>query len=264
MEIPLETFLVMASRSDYFLRMQDYEDRLQDRVDTKTITVDLPKVTFATESNLTVLMQWLQEPKQSMTTIENIPFVTIITAAEYFVIESLRKWIGVTYFRAKPAAVAKSILWIKRFKHVLDTDSFVWYLLEASNEYEVSYSDLLLWKEDNTWKSAYKKLVKFLRRGRDKKRYRTKWCINRNCAYCAKTVNIDTRNLKDNRGNYNLYALYLRCDVCGHTNRHRIRGRIQGCKCLPYCSMRIVPGLMEIVLQADKTIVVSDVCPLHK
>ena len=170
MEVPLEAFLIMASRSEYFLRMQDYKDRLQDRVNTKTIHVDLPKVPFATEDNLILLMQWLQEPKQSMSTIENMPFVTIITAAEYFVIESLRKWIGVTFFRAKPAATAKSILWIKRFKHVLDTDSFVLYLLDACEEYEVSYSDLMLWKEDNAWKSAYKKLVKFLRRGRDKKK----------------------------------------------------------------------------------------------
>jgi hypothetical protein len=57
MEIPLDTFLLMASGSEYFLKMQDFEDRLQERVNTKTIKVDIPLVPFANSEDMIAIME---------------------------------------------------------------------------------------------------------------------------------------------------------------------------------------------------------------
>ena len=62
MEIPLDKSLLMASRSEYFLKMQVFDDRLQDRVNTKSIKVEIPKVPFASEVDMLAILEWLQQP----------------------------------------------------------------------------------------------------------------------------------------------------------------------------------------------------------
>ena len=77
------------------------------------------------------------------------------------------------------------------------------YLTAAGKEFGLAYSDLKSWNENSGWKDAYKKLVKYLRRGRDSKRYREKWYVTHECDYCDLAAIVDSKNYKDNRGNYN-------------------------------------------------------------
>jgi hypothetical protein len=193
-----------------------------------------------------------------------MPFVTLISAAEYFMLNDLRKWISKTYFNGKPAATAKSILWINRYRHAIDLTYYTMYLTTSSKEFGLPYSDLKSWNENSGWNDAYRKLLKYLRRSRDSKRCREKWCVTRNCEYCDKGVTIDCRNYKDNRGNYNFYALYLTCEVCQRLNRYILRPRVEGCRCINHCTYHVTPGEQDNRRKADKTFVMGNRCPIHK
>ena len=135
MDIPLDNFILMADRSEYFLQMQSFEDRLQERVNTKSIWIDIPNVPFATTDQMQAVIEWLQEPKQTMSKIENMPFVTLTSTAEFLMIKSLREYVCETYFKGKPAATAKSILWINRYKHVIDLKYYTMYLTTAGKDF---------------------------------------------------------------------------------------------------------------------------------
>jgi hypothetical protein len=241
MEIPLDNFILMGDRSEYFCQMQSFEDRLRERVITKTIWTDLPQVPFATTEQMTAIIEWLQETKPKTSTIENLPFVTLTSAAEFLMINSLREFVCETCFKGTPATTAKSILWLNRFKHIVDLKYYTMYLTTAGKWFGLPYSDLKSWNENSGWKDAYKKLVKYLRRGRDSKRYREKWYVTHECDKCGLTAIVDSKNYKDNRGNYNFYALWVMCKTKNCENYYRIilRPRVEGCRCIIYQTYHI-------------------------
>jgi hypothetical protein len=206
MDIPLDKFILMGDRSEYFCQMQSFEDSLRERVTTKTIWTDLPQVPFATVEQMTAIIEWLHETKPKLSTIENMPFVTLISAAEYLMINTLREYVHITYFKGTPATTAKSIVWLNKYKHIVDMQYYTKYLTTAGEWYGLPYSGLITWNEKGDWKVTYKKLVQYLRRGRDGIRYREKWYVTHECHNCAKEVVVDGKNYKDNMGYYRFWG----------------------------------------------------------
>jgi len=244
--------------------MQSFEDRLRERVNTKTIWTDIPQVPFATTEQMITIIEWLQEAKPVMSTIENLPFVTLISTAEFLLINILRKYVCETFFKGSPATTAKSILWLNRFKHIVDLKYYTMYLTTAGKWYGLPYSDLKSWNENSGWKDAYKKLVKYLRRGRDGKRYREKWYVTHDCWTCRLEVIVDSRKYTDNMGYYNYYVLHLVCENegCMRAMQVPLHPKVPGCRCTLRCTYHTTRGRINAP-KADKTQVIPGRCPLH-
>jgi hypothetical protein len=184
MLIPVTNFDRLKNRMGYIQAMIDFETRAGKIFITPT-QLSVPSCEYASDEKLKQLFQCIQASKINPLHIGTTNFTTLIKFSEYYMIPLLRQYISIHYFQKHPATVAKSILWIKANKNLMEPSTLTLYLQTAADEFGTTIDKLNRWETRQNHLETYIGLKAFLQRARQGKRYRIRWYFTKTCIFCG-------------------------------------------------------------------------------